>query len=327
VTAKLSRRLLLVAAFASAVSWFATPADAQWFSGRSESSPSRSKLTIEILDVGQGDSILIRSPEGKTALIDAGPSRDAAAKLLKSKGITSIDLVMVSHHHSDHYGGMEPILRDFRPKYFVATGSSHATKSYLKVLQVVKSEGITAVQPTAKPRKIELGSVTLTILPQPPENTKEENENSIGLRVQYGGFAMLLTGDSETDERRWWLAHCPELVGDCSILKLAHHGSRNGTDARWLELVNPDLAVASLGKGNSYGHPHSETITLLRKFQVPLLRTDQRGTITLVSNGETWNVVSSPLARRRSPRDDDAVAAARDDGSSRRPSRSSSRTR
>jgi beta-lactamase superfamily II metal-dependent hydrolase len=196
----------------------------------------------------------------------------------------------------------------------------------------VKAVGVTAVQPTVKPRKVELGSVTITILPQPPEDAKDENDNSIGLRVQYGGFAMLMTGDSEDGERRWWTAHCPELVGDCSVLKLAHHGSRNGTDAEWLELVDPDLAVVSLASGNSYGHPHSETVALLRRYKVPLLRTDERGTITLVSDGETWNVVtSSSLARRRrAPRDDAAVATTRDDGAGRRPSRSSrtsSRTR
>ena len=318
---------MIVAALALGLSSLAAPAQAQLFSDRSRSS-SRSMVRIEVLDIGQGDSILIKSPEGKTVLVDAGPTRDGALNLLKRKGVRSIDMVVISHHHSDHYGGMEPILREFKPKYFVATGSSHTTKSYLKLLEVVKSEGITAVQPSSKPRKVELGSVTITILPQPPENVKEENDNSIGLRLQYGGFSMLMTGDSEDDERRWWLAHCPDLVGDCSILKLAHHGSRNGTDARWLELVAPDLAVASLGKGNSFGHPHSETIALLRQYKVPLLRTDQRGTITLVSNGETWNfVTSTPLAKRRSPRDPDAMATSRDLGASGRSSRSSSRLR
>ena len=128
----------------------------------------RQPLIIDFLDIGQGDSILIRSPEGKTALVDAGPSRDAAAQLLKRKGITALDIVIVSHHHSDHYGGMDQVIRNFKPKYFMATGSSHTTKSYLKLLQTVKAEGITAVEPTAKPRKIELGSVILTVFPQPP---------------------------------------------------------------------------------------------------------------------------------------------------------------
>ena len=120
---------------------------------------------------------------------------------------------------------------------------------------------------------------------------------------------MLLTGDSETDERRWWLVNHPELVRDCTILKLAHHGSRNGTDARWLNLVSPELAVASLGRNNDYGHPHSETISLLRRNEIPLLRTDQRGTISIVSDGQTWNLVNTQLARRQESDDSDHVAA------------------
>jgi beta-lactamase superfamily II metal-dependent hydrolase len=255
---------------------------------------------------------LIRSPEGKTALVDAGPTKEGAVRTLKRKGITSIDLVIVSHHHSDHYGGMDQVIRNYHPGYFVATGSSHTTKTYLKLLQSVRDLGITAVEPTAKSRKIELGTVELTIFPQPPENRAEENDNSIGVRLQYGTFAVLLTGDSETDERRWWLVNNPELVRDCTILKLAHHGSRNGTDARWLNLVAPELAVASLGKGNEYGHPHSETISLLRRNEIPLLRTDQRGTISIVSDGRTWNLVNPQIARSQESDDSETVAASSD---------------
>ena len=105
--------------------------------------------------------------------------------------------------------------------------------------------------------------------------------------MKYGSFSVLLTGDSEETERQWWLKHDPELMRNCTILKLAHHGSRNGTDARWLQTVRPELAVASLGKNNEYGHPHSETISLLRRAGLPLLRTDQLGTITITSDGRT----------------------------------------
>ena len=189
-------------------------------------------LIIDFLDIGQGDSILIRSPEGKTALVDAGPSKDAATQALKRKHIESLDIVIVSHHHSDHYGGMDQVIRNFKPKYFMATGSPHTTKMYLKLLQTVKDEGITSVQPTAKPRRIELGTVILTIFPQPPEMPDEENNNSIGLRLEYGDFVAVMTGDSEEDERKWWMSHNPDLLRDCTILKLAHHGSRNGTDQR-----------------------------------------------------------------------------------------------
>jgi beta-lactamase superfamily II metal-dependent hydrolase len=130
---------------------------------------------------------------------------------------------------------------------------------------------------------------------------------------------MLMTGDSEPPSRKWWMENCPELLRDCSVLKLAHHGSRNGTDSAWLDVVRPELAVVSLAAGNSYGHPHSETLELLKAHHVPLVRTDQWGTITMVSNGETWNLVSSAMARRDGKsRGRAGVVAAGDSGRSRR---------
>jgi competence protein ComEC len=287
--------------------------------------PAARPATIEVLDVGQGDSILIQSPEGKTALIDAGPSKNAALSILRRKGITSLDLVVLSHHHSDHYGGMDAVVRAMKPRYFLASRSGHTTTLYLKLLKTVEAENVTMIEPTSRPRKIELGSVELTIFPQPPEDRKEENNNSIGLRLKYGDFSVLLTGDSEETERQWWLKHDPELMRNCTILKLAHHGSRNGTDARWLQTVRPELAVASLGRNNDYGHPHSETITLLRRSGLPLLRTDQLGTITITSDGRTWQVVEPRLANRGHPTqaEIDRIAASERDA----PTGSTARTR
>ncbi|WP_165227253.1 ComEC/Rec2 family competence protein [Aquisphaera insulae] len=289
--------------------------------------PASRPLIVDFLDVGQGDSILIRSPEGKVALIDAGPTRDATAAHLKSRGIDSVDIAILTHHHLDHFGGMERVVREFKPKYFVVTGSSHTTKSFLKVLEAVRDQGITSIEPTAKPRRIELGSVLLTILPQPPYSTDEENDNSIGVRLDYGGFSVLMTGDSEETERATWVSKNPDLLRECTVLKLAHHGSRNGTDEGLLDLVRPEIAVASLATGNSYGHPHSETVSLLRREGIPLLRTDQRGTVTIVSNGESWNLVKPGLAKRKSSRGsgDDRVATAsgREGRTAAKPSRSS----
>jgi competence protein ComEC len=132
-----------------------------------------------------------------------------------------------------------------------------------------------------------------------------------------------LTGDSEANERQWWLKYHPELVHDCAILKLPHHGSRNGTDARWLQAVRPDLAVASVGKLNEYGHPHAETISLLRRAGIPFLRTDQHGTITISTDGRGWQVVEPSLASHGHPTqaEIDRLASGVADGSSRRSSR------
>jgi competence protein ComEC len=270
---------------------------AQWALGQS----SERQVVVQVLDIGQGDSILIRSPEGKTALIDAGPTKEAALGLLKRQGLKSLDLVVLSHHHSDHYGGMDAVVRAMKPRYFLVSKSGHATSLYLKLLKTVELERVTVIQPTDQARKIELGSVELTIFPQPPEDRHDENNNSIGLRLKYGGFSVLLTGDSESPERRWWLAEHPELVRNCTILKVPHHGSRNGTDARWLKEVAPALAVASLGRDNEFGHPHSETVNLLRRSGVPFLRTDQLGSITITSNGRDWKVSEPALTRNGHP--------------------------
>jgi competence protein ComEC len=160
--------------------------------------PARSARTasIEFLAVGQGDAILIRSPEGKTALVDAGPSRHVV-ELLKQRGVEAIDLVVISHHHQDHYGGMSEVIKTYRPRVFLATDSSHTTPHYLRLLQLVRDSGMRAIFPTDAPRKLQLGSVLLTVLPQPPEDPEDENDNSIGIRLQHGAFSMLLTGDSQ----------------------------------------------------------------------------------------------------------------------------------
>jgi beta-lactamase superfamily II metal-dependent hydrolase len=250
-------------------------------------------VTVDFLDVGQGDAILIRSPEGKTALVDAGHSSDLVS-LLKQQGVTSLDLAVVSHHHADHYGGMDDVIRTFRPRVFLASSSAHTSEQYLRLLRLVRDRGVQAIGPTQRPRKIELGSVMLTIFPQAPDDLNEENNNSVGVRVAYGGFSVLLPGDAETHERRWWEHVAPDLAADATVLKLAHHGSRNGTDERWLDLVRPKVAVASLGKDNDFHHPHPETVELLNQHQIPLLRTDRDGTVTIRSDGLHWQALTHP---------------------------------
>ena len=250
--------------------------------------------SVEFLDVGQGDSILIRSPEGKSALVDAGPS-GRVVELLRARGITALDLVVVSHHHLDHYGGMPAVIRAFRPRVFLDADSPHATPMYVKLLEQVRSSGITAIRAGPKSRKIDLGSVAITVFPRAPTDEKEENNNSIGLRVDYGATSALLTGDSQGSERRWWMKNCPGLIAEVQVLKLAHHGSRNGTDPSWLELARPSIAVASLGKDNSFGHPHPETLDRLRSAGIPLLRTDELGSISFRTDGRVWSRGESTL--------------------------------
>ena len=124
------------------------------------------------MDVGQGDSILIRSPGGQDGTDRCRTVQRHRAELLKQRGVNSIDLVVVSHHHADHYGGMDDVIRAFKPRVFLATDSSHTTPNYLKLLTLVRDSGMQAIFPTESPRRIELGSVILTVLPQPPEDAR-----------------------------------------------------------------------------------------------------------------------------------------------------------
>ncbi len=249
------------------------------------------RLTIDVLDIGQGDAILIRAPDGQSALIDAGTSSIVVTRL-KEHDVKSIDLVAVTHHHTDHYGGTDDVIKAFNPRFFLATDSGHTTSMYIKLLKLVRDHKMTAIQPTDQPRKIELGSVRLTVLPQPPINDKEENDNSIGIRLEFGTFSMLMTGDSEEPARDFWKRTCPDLL-KATVLKLAHHGSHNGTDAEWLKLVRPELGVISCGVGNSYGHPHTEALSLLEQFKIPLKRTDTDGNIRIESDGKRWRVTTA----------------------------------
>jgi hypothetical protein len=166
---------------------------------------------------------------------------------------------------------------------------------------LIRDQGVQAIQPTDRPRRVELGSIVLTVFPQAPEDRSEETNNSIGIRVRYGSFSALLPGDAEDAVRRWWERTVPKLCAGCTVLKLAHHGSKNGTDARWLALVRPELAVASVGEGNEFGHPSPQTITLLARLGIPLLRTDRDGTVTIESDGRGWRIVGHDMAARGPP--------------------------
>jgi beta-lactamase superfamily II metal-dependent hydrolase len=262
--------------------------------------PAAGELTVAFLDVGQGDAILIKSPEGKAALVDAGPSHEVVDRL-REQGVSALDLVVISHHHADHYGGMAEVIRQFHPRVFLASTSAHTASHYLKLLELVRDRSIQAISPGSSPRKLTLGSVVLTVFPEAPHDSHEENNNSVGLRLQYGGFSVLLPGDAEKSEREWWEHEAGDLCADCTVLKLAHHGSRNGTERRWLELVRPELAVASLATGNDYGHPHSETVALLKQMAIPLLQTNLEGTIVVQSDGTHWQWTAQPTLARGPP--------------------------
>jgi beta-lactamase superfamily II metal-dependent hydrolase len=249
-----------------------------------DTAPERLELTF--FDVGQGDAMLIRSPEGKTALVDAGPG-DLAAQLHRL-GVDTIDLAVASHAHADHIGGMAEVIDRFPVRYYLDNGMPHTTSTYRRLMELVRERDLTYLR--AEPRALRLGSATIRVLPPDP-GAEEQNDGSVGLVVEFGTFRALLTGDAETGA----LAHFVRLgVPQVTILKAAHHGSRNGVSPAWLAATRPQIVVISCGRENPYGHPHAWALRYYGGAGAEIYRTDRDGTITVLADGEgTYEVLTT----------------------------------
>jgi beta-lactamase superfamily II metal-dependent hydrolase len=232
------------------------------------------RVELTFLDVGQGDAMLIRSPEGQLALVDAGSTFPAEA--LRRHGVRSLDLAVATHPHADHIGGMAGVLRALSPRFYVDNGVPHTTSTYSLVMSYLQRSDITYLQATD--RRLELGTVTLHVLP-PLTQAANLNDQSVGIVVEYGDFKALLTGDAETRE----LEHFVRLgVPDVTVLKASHHGARDGVSPAWLDATRPELVVVSCGRDNQYGHPDPEALTLYQDAADAVYRTDLHSDVTIL---------------------------------------------
>ncbi|TDE85068.1 MBL fold metallo-hydrolase [Deinococcus sp. S9] len=235
-------------------------------------------LTIRFLDVGQGDAVLITSPEGKSVLYDGGRSESRMRELIQQYNIKNVSLVVASHADSDHITGLIPTVALNRPTYFLNNGLAGTTQTWQKLINVVTQAGTKGLKATDQ--VIHLGGVKLTVLPPPP-GMPDQNTNSVGLLVQYGAFRALMTGDSETPETAAWLRKYPaNTLGPVDVYKSIHHGAANGDTLAWLTAVRPKNVVVSVGP-NNYGHPTQKALDLYRKAGATVYQTDLNGTVTV----------------------------------------------
>jgi competence protein ComEC len=263
--------------------------------------PAGKPLTVYFFDVGQGDAALIVSPTGKTVLIDAGPpeARAPLARRLRELVKEPLDLVILTHPHLDHLGGMAQALREVGAKRFMDPGFVHPSEAYADLLDVVETSVGQVMTPTPSPQApqtlltIGLGEGTsLTVLwprvPQEPflnDTRSDVNSNSIVTKLTYGKTAFLFTGDAEPDTEAALLQK--RIDFSSTVLKVAHHGGKHSSTAAFLAAVKPKVAVISCGAGNDYGHPTAEALERLDAVGARVFRTDLDGEVVAVSDGTT----------------------------------------
>lgn len=253
------------------------------------------KLTVWFLDVGQGDSELIRTPAGQFILIDAGETNEGerVVSYLRDRGVSELALVVASHAHSDHIGGMRDVLAAFPVRMYMDPGFPYPSRLYESLLRDVKQLRIPARR-ACEGFATDLGGAHVEVLAPGQAfirgTDSDVNENSAVLRISYGDTAVLFPGDIQRRAIEALLTSGRDL--HAQVLKVAHHGSYSGTTPELLAAVRPEVAVISCGANNEYGHPHQETLDILRYAGSRVYRTDRNGTVTVTSDGRRISVAT-----------------------------------
>ena len=285
--------------------------------------PSGGELQVHVLDVGQGDSILIISPSGKAALVDAGTPGSGKRVLdaMKRYNVGQIDLMITTHAHADHIGGADEVINGTTVRKVLDSKVPNTTKNYTDFLEAIDKRGVEYIAAEPNQTFPDLGDgVVLTVLaPIQPFFTKDQlrsggnepNANSVVTRLDYGDFSMLLTGDAEaqTEER---IMRSGANVS-AKVLKVGHHGSKYASSEDFLKRGKFEAALISDGADNRYGHPSPEALERFKALGIKLYRTDLQGEITLTTHGrgdyqiKTQREATDDLwAGRKAQKDDSA---------------------
>jgi len=248
------------------------------------------KLEVSFLDVGQGDAIFIKTPAGQQILIDGGPNPDTVCQQLGKRlpfWDKSLDIVLLTHSDDDHLVGLMGVLEDYHVGQVVESGYGEGPIYHDWLMEVVEREIDWTIVRAGWEIDLGEGIVLEVIYPYDEllEGTDSKaNSNSLVLRLVWGNVSFLLTGDADIEAEQAILYGGVLHDLQSTVLKVGHHGSRHSTSSEFLAAVDPQVAVISVGEGNTFGHPSDETMA--RLSGVDAYRTDERGTITFTTNGE-----------------------------------------
>jgi competence protein ComEC len=258
------------------------------------------RLEVHLLDVGQGDAVALRTPAGRWILVDAGRAwasgdagRSTVIPYLRRQG-GALALFVLTHPHADHVGGAASVVTALRPSAVRDAAFVAASPFYADFLAATRRVG--AHWARVRPGEaLALDGVRLEFLAPDSAWTvalDDPNEASTILRVTFGARSLLLTGDAELALEEWLLRHARDRL-DADILKVAHHGSSTSSTGAFLEAVTPRVALVSVGRDNSYGHPSPAVMQRLLNAGATVLRTDQLGTVVLRTDGRTWEAAAA----------------------------------
>jgi beta-lactamase superfamily II metal-dependent hydrolase len=280
-----------------------------WWKERQRFAPppaSGKELQVHVLDVGQGDSILIISPAGKAALVDAGNPGTGKKVVdgMNRYGVKQIDLLIATHAHADHIGGADEVINATTVRSVLDSKVPNTTKNYQDFLAAIDAKGVEYIG--AEPDKtFDLGDgVQIRVLaPIQPFFTKDQlrsggnepNANSVVVRLDYGDFSMLLTGDAEAQTEERMMGKGEDI--STKILKVGHHGSKYASSEDFLRRGKFEAAVISDGADNRYGHPSQEALDRFKALGIKVYRTDLQGEITITSKGNGYQIKTDHEAR------------------------------
>ncbi|MFX3672851.1 MAG: S-layer homology domain-containing protein [Paenisporosarcina sp.] len=252
------------------------------------------QMKVHFINVGQGDSILIQSPNGKNMLIDGGKKSEGAkvVSFLKSKGVSKLDFVVATHPDADHIGGLISVLNSFFIGTFIDSGKAHTTDTYYEMLQLIDTKNIPYKVPT-EGENIALDSALSLQVLNAADVGDDNNEASIVLKMTYGKESFLFMGDADVNSESEMVL---KYDLKATVLKAGHHGSSTSTSHVFVNEVKPVTTILSYGKDNSYGHPHSEVVNRLKAIGSKIYNTVDHCdiSVTTVGNGHTVSNTCSP---------------------------------
>ena len=239
-------------------------------------------MRVHFIDVGQADCAFIELGNGQTMLIDAGRSGNASTivNYIKALQYETIDYVVASHPHDDHIGGMATVLENFKIGKMYMPRQEHTINAFVNMLDVIEDKKIELYTAKAGVNITTSGIIKIDILAPFTDSDSNLNNVSAVVKITYGETVMLFTGDAEHVIENQLL----KSGIDADVLKVGHHGAGSASSKSFIKEVSPEVAVISVGEGNSYGHPHADTLAILNEVGAKIYRTDEQDTIVVTAD-------------------------------------------